>query len=187
GRVVGAELGRWDDQASQMAKPRLGRLAKTSVTRDAAADDDRRDGPPTLTLPRKGGGKYCGLDPLQEGVDDRFLVAGGQVGALLLTDRLAFADLVEQGGLDAAEAEVQSWCPRARERDGLRVAARRQFVDRGAAGKGQAQNARALVEGFSSGVVARPADHGDLAVRLPSDEVTVATGDDQPEHRRADL
>src|SRR6202158_1244463 len=106
------------------------------------------------------------------------------MGPLLVADRLAFADLVEEGGLDAAEAEVQPGSPWPGERHRPRVAGCRQLVDRWAAGKGQAQDAGTFVERLPSGVVARAADHGDLPVRLPTDQVAVTAGDDQPQHRR---
>src|ERR1700682_4612294 len=146
-----------------MPEPDLRRLPETPVSRHPAADHDRGSG-----IRRLGR-----LDPLQERVHDRLLVAGGQVGPLLVADRLAFADLVEEGGLDAAEAEVQPRGPRPGEGDGLRVTGRRQLVDRGPTRKGQAQDARALVEGLAGRIVTGPADHGDVAVWLPTDEVAV--------------
>src|SRR5207244_2864894 len=107
--------------------------------------------------------------------------------ALLLAERFALADLIEQSRLDTAEAEVQPRRPRPREGHRARVAAGRQLVDRRTPREGQAQDARAFVERLPRGIVARPADHRDLAVRLPSDKVAVAAGDDQPQHRRTKL
>src|SRR5438132_10389369 len=161
----------------RVAQARAGGLAKTAIARDAAAEHDRW----------RRVGSLGRLDAQQEGIDDRLLVAGGEIGALLLGDRGAFADLVEQRRLHTAEAEVEAGSAWPRKADRPRISLRRQRVDRGAAGKRQTQDARPLVEGLASGIIECPADHADAAVRMPSDQVAVAAGYDQAEDRRVEV
>src|SRR6202022_3242510 len=114
-----------------------------------------------------------GLDPLQQGVDYRLLVAGGQVGAVLVGNRRPFADLVEQRGLDAAEAKVEAGRAGSRKANRARIALRGQGIDRRATRKRQAEDARALVEGLPRRIVDRSTDHRDAAVLVPADQGAV--------------
>jgi hypothetical protein len=75
------------------------------------------------------------------------------------------AQRVEQGGLQAREREIERIGAeqRARQGDGVRVAAERRLLDRRAARVGQAQQRRTLVERFAGGIVARRAEPFGLA------------------------
>src|SRR5438445_9010 len=77
GGVVGPELRGGDDQMRRLAQARAGGLTKAAIARDAAAEHDRW----------RRVGSLGRLEAQQEGIDDRLLVAGGEIGALLLGDR----------------------------------------------------------------------------------------------------
>src|SRR6185295_14354710 len=86
-------------------------------------------------------------------IDDRFLKAGRKVrngnGSALL---LEVSEVIEQRGLEAAEAEVQAAAFEVRPRKvhGIGTAAFRQAINRGASGIVEPQHLARLVERFSS-------------------------------------
>src|SRR5205823_13339162 len=93
------------------------------------------------------------LSALQQRIDDGLLIAGRQIRTLLLGQRRPLPHLVEQGGLDAAEAEIEAGCARPREGDCSRIARCRELVNRRAAGEWQTQDPRTLVERLARRVV----------------------------------
>src|SRR5207245_1099695 len=115
------------------------------------------------------------------------LIAGRQIRTLLLGQRRPLPHLVEQGSLDAAEAEVEAGCARPREGDCPRIARRRQLVNRRTAGEWQTQDPRALVERLPRRVVPGAPDHRDAAVLLPADQVAVPARNHQSEQRWTQL
>src|SRR4029077_13892382 len=93
------------------------------------------------------------LDAPRERLDDRTLVGGREVGApalrVLLPQR---SQLVEQGGLQAAEGEVEPRdLLRGRKRERLGVAVLRQLLQRRPARKAEPEHPRALVERLPRG------------------------------------
>src|SRR5438128_3247498 len=154
-----------------------GRLAQSPVARDAAAEHDRRRR--LLSLSR--------LNALQQRIDDGLLVAGRQVRALLLGQRGPLPHLVEQRGLDAAEAEVEAGCTRSRKSDSPRIARCRELVNRRAAGEWQTEDPRTLVEGLPCCIVEGAANHRDVAVLLAADKVAVPARHHEAEQRRTQL
>src|ERR1700736_5832170 len=85
GGVVSAQLRRRDDEMRERPEAFLRGLAQPPVPGHAAAEHDRR---------RRVLGLRC-LDPLEQRVDDRFLVAGREVGALLLAKLAPLTGFVE--------------------------------------------------------------------------------------------
>ena len=129
---------------------RRGARAQQAVGGDAAADRQ----------PRLGLGVQRALDADHQRLDDRVLVARGEVGGaargLLLPE---VADLVEQRGLQAREREVQPGHPRGRrEGERGRVAVRGELGQRRPAGVAEAEQPRALVERLAGRVVERLAE-----------------------------
>ena len=124
------------------------------------------------------------LDALEQRVHDRLLVAGSQVGTLLICQVTQLADLVQEGGFHPAEAEVESRCARTREGERPRIPALGQPVYRRPSGKRQPEDPGALVECLPRCVVTGAPHHLDGAMFLPADEVAVAPRYDQRQRGR---
>jgi len=121
-------------------------------------------------------------------VDDGLLVGGGDRGAQRLAGRLrlVLAQVVQQGRLQAAEAEVEALRQAARKGHRRRLATRRQQVELATAGVGQAQQTGALVEGLAGGVVERAPDDAELHSLLDHRQQRVAAARRQTDERRLD-
>ena len=122
---------------------------------------------------------------IDEGADDRALVARGQVGAarLELVGRQP-ADRVEQRSLHAGEGEVETLETRDRKVERLRVAVRGQPVERGAARVAETEQACALVERLAGGVVDRRPHRAVATAVADVEEQRMAAGREQAEERR---
>ena len=98
-----------------------------------------------------------------EGVGGAFAAGEGLLAGVDFGLQLGMAaEMVEHGGLDAAEAEIVGiafhfWLAEA---DGFGIAVRGELVDDRAAGIAESEHAGDFVVGFAGGVVARAADAG---------------------------
>ncbi len=120
------------------------RSAQTGVGGHAAGDGHLAQ---ALT-----GGTVYGL--VNQLLNDGRLVRSGDVGAVRLDlGGVPAAQIVEQGGLETAEAEVAAARHGAGEGGEARVALSGQQIELLAAGVAQPEKARALVEGLAGGVV----------------------------------
>ena len=170
--VVGAEHGRRREDRHRRAGDE--RLAQRAVGGDAAGEQQAAG-----ALAQRG---LRGL--LRQHVDDGRLERGGHVGHRRRLAGFA-ADGVQDGGLEAAEAEVVAALSQARgRRRPSRRASRAGRSTAGPPGKPSPSSAADLVEGFAGGVVARAAEAPVVAVAAHQHEVGVAAGDDQAERRQ---
>jgi hypothetical protein len=116
------------------------------------------------------------------------LVAGGEVrgpGPGLALAQVA--GLVEQGGLEPGEREVEVRDPGGGgEREGGRIALRGELRQGGTAGVAEAEQTGALVERLAGGIVERLAQERVAAVVVDLRQQGVAAGRDQAHERRLD-
>src|SRR5581483_1376147 len=169
-RVVRAE--------SQGREGGIGKRGAQLRVRGYAADD-RDPGRPELLrgLPR----------PLDEGADDRVLVARRQVGAAAVElFGVELAHGVEERGLDAGEGEIEAGDAGDGKGEGGRVALARGEIDRGAARIAEAEQPSALVERLAGRVVERRADDAEAAPVPDVEEERVPAAREQAEERRLD-
>ena len=157
-------------------------LTKRTVCGDAAAEQEAlRPGAPD------------GLRGLRgDHVDDRVLEGGGNLGhdvsvraTLGRRIHVELFGLVEDGGLEAGEAEIESTAePRARElergRDALRDA-----LDGGAAGETESEEACGFIESLARGIVAGAAQQLVVAMTSHQDEVRVGARSDEDDEGKA--
>ncbi len=124
-----------------------------------------------------------------EGIDHSLLVAGCEVGEAFLIARGALRlDLPHEGGLEAAEAEVEAPGDRGPgESDCARVAGLRGGVERRASGVGQSEHAGSFVEGFAGGIIARPAEDLVFAKVCHQQDVAVSAGGHEADQRKLGL
>ena len=124
-------------------------VADRAVGRHAAADRQ----------PLEPGLGQCTLDADRQRLDDRALIGGGQIGPPAVGLLPEIAHLVEQGGLQPREREVEAGQPSSGwELERVRVAVASQPLERGAARIAEAEQPRALVERLAGGVVERLAE-----------------------------
>src|SRR6516164_7489304 len=126
--------------------------------------------------------------PVDEAIGDRRLERRCEVGPVLPRKR---ADrerrhLLAQRRLEAREREVAARPPleRPRQRVARGVTGLRGALDRGTAGKSQAQQLRALVEGFARSIVYRGAEAAIAADALDDEQLAMPARDQQQEKRK---
>lgn len=166
GGIVGAELGRRDADGDRATALEL--FAEAGIGGDAPGDED-------VAGAELAGEAGCFAG---EDIDDGLLELPSDFGHGIA----ALADGVEDGGFEAAEAEVEGAVqPGAGEVERGWPTFEGGFSDVRTAGEGQAEEPPGFVEGFSGGVVAGAADALVLSVATHEDEVGVSAGDDEAE------
>ena len=154
--------------------------AQERVCGDAARDDE-------LFM----AGLVCGVQEVaHEAIDNGLAVRGRKIGdvdglALLL----GIMQNVDDGGLEAGEAEIERGAVygRARELERFVVAGLSEFIHGDAAGIGHAHGARSLIERFARGIVTRFSEDAELCVVRHFDDVRVTAGDDKAQERRLEF
>ena len=136
-------------------------------------------------------GLVCGVQEVaHEAIDNGLAVRGGKIGDI---DGLALLfgimQNVDDGGLEAGEAEIERGAVygRARELERFVVAGLSEFIHGDAAGIGHAHGARGLIERFACGIVTRFSEDAEFCVVRHFDDVRVAAGDDKAQERRLEF
>src|SRR5207248_1406681 len=115
------------------------------------------------------------------------VIEAGQVFKWLGLGKAQAGIGVERRRIGATEPEVAARWPRPWEGQGTWIALLGETVDGRPAGKGQPENARALIECLAGGIVASPSNHVNGAVCTPADEVAVTARHHETQHRRTEL
>ena len=151
-------------------------LAQRPVGRHPAADGQALQ--PGLAQPA--------LDAHRERLDDRVLVGRREVGAPGLRPRRPGRAPCRAAAVfsPAKEKSRPGHARGDREVVGAGIALGGQALERGAAGIGQAEHARALVEGLAGGVVERAPEDRVARVVLDAGQEGVSAGGDQAQERR---
>ena len=155
-RIVGAVFGRCKFQRDVPGQPLRHQSAQFSIAGDTAGN---HYGAHRKIL-------YCQQSFFHQYIDDGILISGGGIGEPPgIGGRIfaRFADVIEQGGLDAAEAEVVTVLfrdrfsctagKRAGEVKAVNVAVFSSLLHNGAAGVTQAEQFGAFVKSFTCGIV----------------------------------
>src|SRR5450759_769326 len=152
--VVGAELYGWHRQAGPDSHHLSGSFSEECVRCHPAGDDNLRVG-----MVFQG----C-VQLLQQRLDHRAFEAGRQVRLVLFGHGAAeVAQAVEKRRLQAAEAVLETWEGRFRERLPAGVAGPRQTVEGRPARVAETKHPGRLVECLAGRVVSSPADHLEAA------------------------
>ena len=98
-------------------------------------------------------------------------------------------DVIQNAGLDAAEAEVQAvlFQKDSGELNGVGVAFLGQLIDQRTAGIAQSQYAGNLVKGFAHGIIAGTSQHFEAVISLDIHDVSMSSADHQSHERRLQI